>query len=91
VGKAKRAHRLLAERPLYLLHIASPIRRKQTAFDITTKAAMRPIGHARNVSVLHRIEVDVIDMTLKIRIIANGVLPVPALPDAFFPFGNLAC
>jgi hypothetical protein len=71
---------------LNIPHITSPIRRKQTSFDITVKAAMRPIGYARNVSVLHRIEMNIIDMAFKIRVIANSVLPIPTPPNAFFSF-----
>jgi hypothetical protein len=33
---------------------------------------------------LHRIEMNVVDMPLKIRVIADRVLPVAALPNAFF-------
>ena len=50
------------------------------------KAAMRPIGYAHDVSVLHRIEMNVINMAFEIRVIANRVLPIAALPNAFFPF-----
>ena len=49
---------------------------------------MRPIAYARDVSVLHRIKVNVVNMTFEIRVVANGVLPIAALPDALFPFGN---
>jgi hypothetical protein len=69
-------------------HVASPIRCKQTAFDITMEAAMRPIRNPRDVSMLYRIEMNVIDVTFKIRVVTNGVLPVAALPDAFFSFRN---
>ncbi len=51
---------------------------------------MRPIGYAIDVAVFHRVEVDVVDVAFEILIISNRVLPVPALPDAFFPFGDLA-
>ncbi len=49
---------------------------------------MRPIGYAIDVAVFHRVEVDVVDVAFEILIISNRVLPVPALPDAFF--GDLA-
>ena len=42
--------------------------------------------NARYEPVLHGIEVNIIDMTLHVRVITNGVLPIAALPDAFFPF-----
>ncbi len=38
-------------------------------------------------SVLHRIEMNVIEMALKIRFVADGVLPETALPD--FPLSAL--
>jgi hypothetical protein len=74
---------------LNIPHVTFPIRREQTSFDVTVKAAMWPIGYARNVSVLHRIEMNIIDMAFKVRVIANSVLPIPTLPDAFFLFATL--
>ncbi len=47
------------------------------------EAAERPIVHASDETVLHGVEVNAIDMPLQIRVIANGVLPVATLPDAF--------
>ena len=38
----------------------------------------------------HRIEVDVVDVARKIIIVADGVLPIAALPDTLFAFGELA-
>jgi hypothetical protein len=90
LGEVKRAHHSLAERPPNIPHITSPIRRKQTSFDVTVKAAMRPIGYARNVSVLHRIEMNIVDMAFKVPVIANSVFSISTLPDAFFSFCNLA-
>ncbi len=52
---------------------------------------MRPIGDAGDVPVLHRVEMNVIDMALEIRVISDRVFPIAALPNALFPFGNLAC
>jgi hypothetical protein len=49
------------------------------------KTAVWPIRDARDMPMLHRIEMDVIDMLLEIRIIANNVFPVATLPDTFFP------
>lgn len=54
------------------------------------KTAMRPVGYAGDVPVLHGIEMNVIDMSFEIRFVAYGVLPIAALPDAFLPLGNLA-
>jgi hypothetical protein len=39
---------------------------------------------------LHRIEVDVIDVTLEVSVVADGMLPKPSLPDARFAPPRLA-
>ncbi len=49
---------------------------------------MRPIGYARDVSVPHRIEMNVIDMAIEIGVIANCMLPISPLPDTFFTLDN---
>jgi hypothetical protein len=54
------------------------------------KAAVRPVHDPRHVSVLQGIEVNVVDVTFEIGLIANGVLPIAALPDAFFALRDLA-
>ena len=51
---------------------------------------MRPIGYTGDMPVFHRIEMNVIDMTLHIRVITNGVLPIAALPNTFLSLGDLA-
>jgi hypothetical protein len=38
----------------------------------------------------HRIVMDVINVPLEIGIVTNGVLPIAALPDAFFPLRDFA-
>ena len=90
VGKAKRAHHLFAEPPLNIAKISSPIGSEQSSFDKAVEAAVRPIGYACDVAVLHRVEVNIVDVSLEIFIVANCVLPVTALPDAFLPLGNFA-
>ena len=52
---------------------------------------MRPIRYARDMSMLQRIEMNVVDMALQIGVVANGVLPIATLPDALLSFGNFAC
>ena len=59
--------------------------------DIAMEAAVRPIGYARDISMFYRIEMNVIHVALKIRVIANRVLPVAALPDTLLPLADLAC
>jgi hypothetical protein len=43
---------------------------------------MRPVSYPRDMAVLHRIEMDVIDVTREIAFVAQRVLPITALPDA---------
>jgi hypothetical protein len=54
------------------------------------EAAVRPVANPSDIAVLHRIEVDVIDVTLEVRIISNSVLPEPPLPDSRFAPPDLA-
>ena len=51
---------------------------------------MGPIPDPRYKSMLDRIEMDVINMTLKIVLIANCMLPIAPLPDAALAFGGSA-
>ena len=83
---SRRAHRSLPKLPLNFFHVAAPVCGKQPTLDIAMKAAMRPVDNTRDMSVLDRIEMDIVDMALQIGIIANGVLPIATLPDAL-----LAC
>ena len=39
---------------------------------------------------LHRIEVDVVDMAFQVGIIANGMFPITTLPNSPLASGNLA-
>ena len=45
---------------------------------------MRPIRRAWHMTMLHRIDMDVIDMSPEIVFVGNQVFPVPALPDPTF-------
>ena len=83
MGKAQRAHRSFAERPSDFPHVSSPIRGQLTALDELMETAVRPVDDTRDIPMLHRIKMNVVDMPLKIRVIADRMLPVAALPDAF--------
>ncbi len=48
--------------------------------DITVEAAMRPLANARHISVLDRIEMNVVDVTSEVALVANGVFPEAPLP-----------
>jgi hypothetical protein len=84
VGKAKRAHHSLSERSRNIFQVAAPIGCEQPMSDKTMKAAMRPVYDTRGASMLHWIEVDIVDMALEICVIADCMLPIATLPDAFF-------
>ncbi len=68
----------------------APIRPQINLRDIAVKTAERPIKDSGRQPVLHRIVVDVIDVALEVGIVADGVLPIAALPDAFLTLGNFA-
>ena len=51
---------------------------------------MGPIPDPRYKSMLDRIDMDVIDMTPTIVLIADRVLPITPLPDAALPLGGTA-
>ena len=88
---SRRAHRSLPKPPLNFFHVAAPVCGKQPTLDIAMKAAMRPVDNTRDMSVLDRIEMDIVDMALQIGIIANGVLPIATLPDTLLSLAHLAC
>jgi hypothetical protein len=54
------------------------------------KAAVGPVRNSLNMSMLYGIEVDVVDMAREISVIADRVLPIATLPDAFFSLRRLA-
>ena len=95
VGKAKRAHAAATpdSTPLPGIphdlagRIACPVQRQPSALHNPVKAGLRPILHSTHQPVLDRVEMDVIHMTLQIIVVANLMLPVATLPDAFLASG----
>ena len=63
-----------------LFRSTSPIRRKQTIFNISMQRRMRPINGTRHVPMFDRIDMHVIHMYFKIAVVTDGVLPKPLLP-----------
>jgi hypothetical protein len=90
VGWAKRSVPSLSERAGYILQVTAPISRKQSALNEPVEAAMGPVKDTAQVSVLHRIEVNVVDVTFEIGVIANSVLPISTLPDPLLAPERLA-
>jgi hypothetical protein len=50
----------------------------------------RPIPNPRNETMFDRVDMDVVDVTLEVALVANGMLPIAALPDAAFALGDAA-
>ena len=51
---------------------------------------MRPVSNARDMAVLYRVEVDVIDMAYEIVFVPQCVFPIAPLPNAAFAFAVAA-
>jgi hypothetical protein len=80
----------LSEIATRLANLISPILGQQSLRDVTMKAAVRPIAHLRYMSMLHRIEVDVVDVALQVGIISNGMFPIATLPNSPLTVADLA-
>jgi hypothetical protein len=61
--------------------VTGPIERINPLLDILVKGGIRPIGHALNVAVFDRIDMNVVGVGGKILLVADGVLSIPPLPD----------
>jgi len=75
---------------IYIREVAAPIGFQKPTLNETVKAAVRPVRGPRDVPVLHRVEMDVVDVALEVSVVANGVFPIASLPDALFTLRNLA-
>ena len=73
-----------------ILHVPAAIRNELASFDIAMKLLCGQSTTRVTMPVLHGVEMNVIDMSLEIGFIANGMLPIAALPDPFFSLGKLA-
>ena len=69
---------------LCALRWCGPIGWEETALDVAVKAGVWPIDGSLDESVFHRVVVDVVDVVAVVGIVADQVLPIPALPDAAF-------
>jgi hypothetical protein len=65
-------------------HIARPIRHIKTLSDIAMKSGILPIRDPFDIAVFQRVDMDIIDMTLIIRLITNQMFPIVALPYPAF-------
>ena len=74
----------------FIANSAGPIDRIGTEPDPAAKRRIWPVLHADRVAVLHGIEVNVIEVTHEVVLAAQGVLPIPPLPDPALAFGGAA-
>ena len=74
-ARKRRAHASLAEVASYLANVATPINRQYSTLDLTMEAAVRPVAHPRNQSMLHGIVVDVVDVALEISFVCELRVP----------------
>ena len=74
----------LAEACRMLTEVAGPVLWQQALSHKSVKRGKRPIADTRDKTMLHRIEMNVIDVPREIRFVAQRVLPVTPLPDAPF-------
>jgi hypothetical protein len=70
--------------------VAAPINREVAACNILFETAMRPIADAADESMFYGIEVNVIDMPLKVGVVPDRVLPIPPLPQSSLALRDLA-
>lgn len=70
-----------AEIALEIGGIARPIRGENTAADIAMERRMRPLADPPHQAVFDGIEMNIVDVAGEIVVVADGVLPEPALPQ----------
>ena len=88
-GAKRRAHALLTKASEQFARLPRPVTRQYTLRNQAMETAERPVGDATHQPVLHRVVMDVIDVPFEIRVVADGVLPIAALPDALSRFAIL--
>ena len=79
-------------RPLRQLgpRIRSPLGIVDPAFDPRQETGMGPVARGGHKAVMHRVDVNVINMPGKIYLVSNGMLPEPPLPDPLLTFESPA-
>ena len=68
--------------------IARPILRIDAKLHHTMKRRIRPFPDSRHESMFHGIDMNIVDVSVKILFIANRMLPLATLPDTAFAFGS---
>jgi len=77
----RRAHASLFAKPtLDITCFTTPIGWQNATCDISMETTVWPVADTFDMPVLDRIKMDIVHMTLKIRITADDVLPITTLP-----------
>jgi len=78
----------LAKLPVEAETIACPILWIDTVSHHAGKRRIRPIPDTCHKPMFDWVDMNVVDVTLKILLIANRVLPIASLPDTTFAFAD---
>ena len=82
-----RAHSFAEVSAVERFEVDRPICWQPPLFDIPMEARMRPMAHLRHVPMLHRVPMDVIDMSVEVGLITDEMFPESMLPQgALVPF-----
>ena len=65
-------------------NLCRPVAGYDAIGDEAMDRRVRPVGCARDVAVLDRVDMDVVDVVGEVALIADGVFPVTALPETPF-------
>ena len=91
-GAKRRAHAVsLSELSGEVSHISAPVCGQDPSRNELLKRAVRLIHDLAHVAVLDWIVVNVVHVPLQVAIIADGMLPITALPYPQLSSRNLAC
>ena len=79
-----------AEFACYVGGIPAPIGRQLVVRHVTVEAAVGPVDDLPYQPVFDRVEMNVVDVTGEVCIVADGVLPIAALPYPLLALADLA-
>src|SRR5262245_37802822 len=81
---------LFSKLTCHLSRIATPVDRHVATCNVAMKAAIGPIADASHQAMLDRIVVNVVNVTFEVGVVADHMLPIAPLPNAFIALGGLA-
>ena len=80
--------RLSLPHPLQDHRLRRPIQGVDARSDPSPERGVRPVDGARDIAMLHGIDVYVVDNAVEIVVVTHQVLPIASLPDAPLPAGD---